>query len=121
FSVGQRLFLLGDVRPDVRQIGVELDELLLIVRDFILREDRLGRALRLTQGAIDALVGVNLEKVGAFVDAVYRADFHAIGVFALDAVVGDNEGHVDTLLMATAGAQSWVGSPLEYGPPRLRL
>ena len=94
FGVRQCIFLLGDVRPYFGQIGVQLDELLLIFRYLVFREDRLRRSLRLAQGAINALIRVNDQEVRAFVEAVDRADFHTVGVFALDAVVGDDEGHV---------------------------
>jgi hypothetical protein len=33
------------------------------------------------------------QKVGAFVKAVHRAYFYAVGIFAFDAVVGDNKSH----------------------------
>src|SRR5690606_21369140 len=37
-------------------------------------------------------------EVRTFVEAVHRTDFHTVGVLALDAVVGDDEGHFDYLL-----------------------
>jgi hypothetical protein len=36
---------------------------------------------------------VDDQEVRAFVKAVHRTDFYAVGVLALDAVVGDDEGH----------------------------
>src|SRR5690606_27322219 len=83
-GVGQGVLLLGDVRPDLCQLGVELDELLLILGHLILGEDRVGRALGLTQGAVDALVRVDHQKVRAFVETVDRTYLNAIGVLALD-------------------------------------
>ena len=47
----------------------------------------------LAHAAIDALIGMDDEHVLALVEAVDRADLHAIHVLALDAVVGDDEGH----------------------------
>ena len=38
--------------------------------------------------------GVDDEHVGAFIETVHRTDFHAIRVFALDAVLANYEGHV---------------------------
>jgi hypothetical protein len=51
------------------------------------------RALGDTHGAVDALIGIDGEKVGAFAKAVHGADVDAIGVFALDAGFGDGMGH----------------------------
>lgn len=56
FGFWQSIFLFGDVRPDFRQLGVQLDEFLHVLRHFIFREDGLGRALGLAQCAIDALI-----------------------------------------------------------------
>jgi len=93
FSVRQGILALGDVWPDFRQFGVQLDEVLHPGRDFVFREDGLRRAFRLAQCAVNALVRVDDQEVRAFVEAVHRTDFHAVGVFAFDAVVGDDEGH----------------------------
>src|SRR5690554_5498393 len=92
-SVGQRLLLLADVGPHLGELGVALDEGLLALGELILREDCLGGALRLAEGAVDALVGVDHQEVGALVEAVHRADLDTIGVLALDAVLGDDERH----------------------------
>jgi hypothetical protein len=43
--------------------------------------------------AVDALVGIDGEEVGAFAEAVHRADVDTVGVFATDAGFGDNVGH----------------------------
>jgi hypothetical protein len=43
--------------------------------------------------AIDALVGVNGEEVGAFTEAVNWADIHTVGVFATDTGFRNNVGH----------------------------
>ncbi len=48
-------------------------------------------------GAINALIGVDGEEVGAFTEAVYGADIHAVGVFAADTGFRNNVGH-DSLL-----------------------
>src|SRR3990167_3165121 len=93
FRVGQVFFLLGDVRPGFRQFGVEFDEFLLVGGNLVLRVNGIGGAFRLAQGAVDALVWVDDQEIGAFVEAVNRAYFNAVGVFALDAVFGNNKGH----------------------------
>ena len=93
FCVGQGVLTLGDVWPDFCQLGVELDEVFHACGDLVFREDRLGRAFRLAQCTVNALVRVHHQEVRAFVSALHRTDFHAVGVFAFDAVVGDDEGH----------------------------
>ena len=84
---------LGDHRPLLRELGVQLLELLLAGGQLLLGEDRLHRALGLAQRAVDALLRVDGEKVRTFVKAVDGADLDAIHVLALDAVFGDDEGH----------------------------
>ena len=90
--LGRRLDLVDD-RPLPGQFLVELEEVRLLLRQVVLGEDRLGRALRLAQGAVDALLGIDHEDVRAFVETVDRAHLDAVGVLALDAVLGDDEGH----------------------------
>jgi hypothetical protein len=55
--------------------------------------DCLGRAFRLADAAIDALVRVDDEHVLALVEAIDRAHLHAVHVLALDAVLSDDVGH----------------------------
>src|SRR5262245_38022273 len=91
--VGRRVLLLGDVRPPLGQLAIEIEKLLLVFGQLVLREDRFHRAFRLTQGAVDALVRVNDEHVRTFVEAVDRTYFDAIRQLALDAVFTDDERH----------------------------
>src|SRR5690606_20537860 len=80
-----------DVRPLVRILAIELEPLLEARLSVWL--DRLDRAFRFTDPAVDAFVGVNHEHVLPFVEAVDRTDFHAVGELALDALIVDYEGH----------------------------
>jgi hypothetical protein len=57
----------------------------------------IDRALGNANCAVDALVRVNGEEVGAFAEAVYRANIHTVGVFAADTGFRNNVGH-DSLL-----------------------
>jgi hypothetical protein len=61
--------------------------------------DSIDGAFRYANRAVDALVRVNGEEVGAFAKAVNRADIYAIGVFAADTGFRNNVGH-DSLLCA---------------------
>ena len=58
------------------------------------RENGFGRALRFAHAAINAFIGVDHEHVFAFVKTVNGAHFDAIHIFASDAIVGDDEGHI---------------------------
>ena len=98
-GVRRRVFLFGDVGPHLGEFGVEFDELLLAFGQLVFREDRLRRAFRLAERTVDALIGMNDEEVGALVESIHRADFDAVGVFALDAVLGDDERHGCSLLI----------------------
>ncbi len=48
---------------------------------------------RLADPAVDTFVGMDDEHVLALIEAVHGADFHAVGIFAFDADIGDDEGH----------------------------
>ena len=85
-GIGKARFYFGDVGPGFGEFGVECDELHLSIRYFVLGKDRTHRALGFAQGAVDALVRVNDQHVGAFVETIHRAYFDTVGKFALDAV-----------------------------------
>jgi hypothetical protein len=101
FRIRRRLALDRDVRPDQRIVGIQLEPAL--EAGLGVREDRLSWAFGLAHTAVDALIGVNDEHVLALVEAVDRADFHAIHVLALDAVVGDDEGQGTLLGQGRSG------------------
>jgi hypothetical protein len=71
-----------------------LDKLLLMFWHLIFREDGICRAFGLTKRAVDALVRVDHQKVGAFVKAINWAYIDTVGELALDAVLGDYESHI---------------------------
>ena len=58
-----------------------------------IRLDGIGRAFRLADAAIDAFVRMNHQHVLSLVEAVYRADLNAIGIFAFDAGFSDDVSH----------------------------
>jgi hypothetical protein len=43
---------------------------------------------------IDALIRMDHQKVGPFIKAIDRAHRYAVGIFAFDAVLGDDIGHL---------------------------
>ncbi|MNR58053.1 hypothetical protein D3C85_1789620 [compost metagenome] len=61
------------------------------------------------------------QEVRAFIEAVNRADFHAVGVFALDAVVGNDEGHGSILSSGGGLIPLCAGLAGALFGPRLRL
>src|SRR4051812_21739984 len=91
--VGGRGLSLDERLPRLRELAVERDEFLLRVGHVVLGEDRLDRALRHAQRAVDALVGVDHQHVRPLAEAVDRADVDAVRVFALDAAFGDDVSH----------------------------
>ena len=86
-----------DLKPLVRinhQSGlVEPAGRVLVEARFRVGDDRFGGAFRFADTAINALVGVDDEHVLAFVEAIHRTYLHAIHIFALYAIVGNNISH----------------------------
>src|SRR5712691_4088226 len=81
---------------DVEALGervVDLDERLPLLRQRVLRKDRLDRALRFARAAVDALLGVDDEDAVRLVDAVDGADVDARAVFDVDAGLRDDVRH----------------------------
>src|SRR5437867_12365707 len=72
---------------------VDLDEGTPLVRQRVLREDRLDRTLRLACPAIDALLRVDHEDAVGLVDAVHGTDIHAGQVLDVDTGLGDDVRH----------------------------
>ena len=87
----QRVLLRHDHRPELGVLPVELDP----GRGFRLGvgADCVRRAFGFANAAIDAFIGVDHQHVLALVEAIHRADFHAVGVFAGDALVVHDIGH----------------------------
>ena len=64
--IGQRVLAFDDRFPALRQLCVEGDEGLLIIGNVVLGENGLDRAFGHTKGAVDALVGIDDQEIGAF-------------------------------------------------------
>ena len=89
--IGRRGFLRCNIWPLVTILAIELQPLLqtaLGVRFYCVH-----RSFRLADAAIDALVRVNDEHVGALVKTIDRTNLHAVGEFAFNASVQDDVGH----------------------------
>ena len=92
-GIGRRVLLFRDVRPDCRQLGIQLQEFILVRGQFGIGKNCVDRALRYAQRTVGALVGVDHENIRTLVKAVHRTDFHAVRMLALDAVFADYESH----------------------------
>ena len=88
-----------DYGPNLCQYRIQIDKFPLIGRHITFGEDGLRGAFRYAKRAIDTLVRVNRQKVVALVEAINGADHHAIRVFALDAVLRNNKGHIRDLVV----------------------
>jgi hypothetical protein len=66
---------------------------LLVLGHIFFGVDGIHRAFGDAHRAVNALVWVNRQKIGAFAEAVNGANVDAIGVLALDAGFGDGMGH----------------------------
>ena len=89
--------MLGDVRPNPRIFGVKRQPF--FERRLCIGLDSFSGAFRHAYAAIYAFVGVNDEHILAFIEAIDRANFDAVHVFALDAIFGDDVGHLSVLIM----------------------
>src|ERR1700730_17841487 len=90
-GVRRGFLFLGDIRPALGVFGVHFEPLL--QTGLGVRLDGVSRALRLTDAAIDALVGMNNQHVVALVKAIHGANFNTVSVFAFDAGFSDDVSH----------------------------
>jgi len=75
------------------QPRVDVDEMLLIGSDFSLSDNRIHRAFGDAHRAIDALIGIDDEKIRTLQKTVHRAHIHAVGIFALNTGFGHYKRH----------------------------
>ena len=91
FGSFRRITLDRDVWPFWRIFRVNLQPLVEAWLGVWL--DRVSWAFRLTNAAVNAFIGMDNQHVFAFVKAIHGANFHAIHIFAFDAVFSDDVGH----------------------------
>jgi len=92
--IGRRFLLGGDVRPGLGEFRVDTQPLLRAWLGVGL--DRVHWAFGFADTAIDAFVRVDHKHIFALVEAIHGADLHAVHVFAFDAIVVDDVGHLLT-------------------------
>ena len=83
------------IRPNLRIFSIDAEPL--FQARLGVRLDRFNRTLRLAYAAIDAFVRVNDQHVLALVKTIDGANLNAVHVFAFDAIVVDDIGHLHTL------------------------
>ena len=71
----------------------------LIFRKIIFFKYGIGRALHRAEVAVDTFIRVDDEEIRSFIKAVYRTDFHTVGVFAKNAVLCNDKGHSTVYLL----------------------
>src|SRR5215470_18020240 len=96
-TTGERSGLRGGLNAGIvlEELLVDVDEVLPLIGNLVLREDRLHRTHRLARAAVDALVGVDVQHVLPLVDAVDRTDLHTRLVLDVDARLSDHVRHRD--------------------------
>ena len=90
-GIGRRFFLLRDIGPAFGVLRIQLKPFL--QPRLGVRLDSFGRAFRFADTAIDALIRMNDEHILAFIEAIDRANFNAVGIFAFNAGIVDDVSH----------------------------
>lgn len=110
-GVGGRVALARDVGPVFGELGIEFEEL--GRRVVTIRLNRFDRALRFADAAIDTFFRMNDQHVFALVEAIHRANFDAIHIFALDAIFCNDVGHSCLRSFpANAWPRAWLAKSL---------
>ena len=93
-GVGHGGFAFGDAGPtNARELRIQGRHVLLIGWHVLFGVDGIDGALGNANRTIDALIGVDGQKVGALAETIDRTNVHTVGVFAADTRFGDNVGH----------------------------
>jgi hypothetical protein len=94
-GIGRVSFEPSDAGPVLGQVGIDGDEVALVVWHVFLCEDGIHGALGDTDGAVDALVWVDDQEIRPFAKAVDGADVYTISEAAFDAGFCDDVCHGD--------------------------
>lgn len=92
FGIGQRVFALKDHGPHFSIFAIKFHPFFRVRLG--VGFDGIGRAFGFTNAAINALIGMDHQHIFAFVKAIHRTNLDTIGVFAGDAFIVDDIGHV---------------------------
>ena len=119
FGVSRCFALDRDIGPLASEIRVQLQPA--FKSRFAIWFDSICRAFGLANPAIYAFIGMNDEHVLAFIEAVDGANLDAVHVFALNAIVRDDIGHLAVWSWAereVAGRRRLAKPVLNRFPPR---
>ncbi len=90
---GKRGHTFCDGWPERRKARVDFEKIPERLRRIGVSVNGVDRALWNTHRAVNALVGVNHQEVGAFLETIDRANINAVGIFAFDAGISYYMGH----------------------------
>ena len=107
-GIGGGIALDGDVRPFWGIFGVDLQPLL--KARLSVRLNGVHGAFWLAHTAINAFIRVDDQHVLALIEAIHGADFHAIHIFAFDAVFSDDVGHDNPVFAISEGVLARLAS-----------
>jgi hypothetical protein len=93
FRVFRSRLHLGDNRPDLTELGIQLEEMLLILGQLILGIYGVHRALGFAQTAVDTFLGIDYQKIRPFMEAVYRAYLDTVRMLTPYAGLHNNVCH----------------------------
>jgi hypothetical protein len=91
--IGQVFFHAGDAWPSFCQLKVDLNEFDLVFWKVFFGIDGARWTFWDANGAVDTLIGVYDQKIWAFTETVNWANIYTVGVFALDARLGNYVCH----------------------------
>lgn len=94
-GIGRRIFFNCDVGPQLGIFRVDLDPA--IHSRFGIGLDGIHGAFRFANAAVNTFIRVDDEEIFPFIKTVYRTNFNTIGVFAFDAIIDDDIGHVRSI------------------------
>ena len=94
-GICRRLTFYGDVRPDLSISSIDLEPL--FEAGLSVRLDRIDRAFRLADAAVDAFVRVDDEHVLTLIEAVDRTNLDTVHVLTLDTAFIDDVGQLSLL------------------------
>jgi|GEM_PF-3144439 len=97
FGIRQGPNAARDDFPLLRELGIDLDEVHLIFGKIFFGVNGFDRAFGYADGAVNALVGIDDQEVGANMETVDGTDVDAIGITASDTSFGYDVSHEKNL------------------------
>jgi hypothetical protein len=111
-GVWQGWFFGSDRGPLLGILDIDLRVILPFIRKITLLEDGLGGALRDARTTINAFVWIDHQKISTLSEAIYWANCHTVGVFALNTRLSNNICHNKILLQLVRSLTTTPSHPL---------